>query len=226
LIVDDEPACGRMLSRVVQKMRLTPLLATNIAEARQSLARNNVRLILLDRLLGKGSDGLTFCLELKKDSKTRLIPIIVLTGMPESDGELKGYRYGADLYLRKPFSVTKLMRYIDAFLERLPYKEEVAGRIVYENIILDSASRTARIGDAVFHDLPSRQFDFLRLLAIHKGEAVSRACLVKRLWKNRVRDKEVDVMVYRLRRHLGEPAAACVAPVRSYGYRMKPLPAK
>jgi two-component system, OmpR family, phosphate regulon response regulator PhoB len=224
LIVDDEPACARMLSRVVEKMRLTPLLATNISEARESLSRNHVRLILLDRMLGKGSDGLNFCLELKKDSQTRLIPVIVLTGMPESDEELKGYRYGADLYLRKPFSVAKLTRYIEAFLKRLPYKDEVGGRIVYENIILDSASQTIRIGGATFRGLPARQFEFLRVLASHKGEAVSRACLVKKLWKNRVRDKEVDVLVYRLRRRLGESAERCIEPVRSYGYRLRPLP--
>lgn len=222
LIVEDEPACGRLLSRLIQRMGLNPLLATNIAEALDFLARNKIRLVLLDRLLGKGADGLTLCLALKKDAQTRPIPVIILTGMSDNGGEFKGYKYGADLYLRKPFSVHKLTRYVDAFLGRLPYKDEIKGRIVYENIVLNSATRTLTIDGRSYQDLPIKQFDFLAFLASHKGKAVSRAYLVKKLWDDRVRDKEVDVLVYRLKQRLGA-AASCIAPVRSYGYRLKPL---
>lgn len=222
LIVEDEPDYGRILTRLIQNMGLNPLLATNIPEALDFLARNKVRLILLDRLLDKGADGLTLCLALKKDVQTRPIPVIVLTAMSDTDGELKGYKYGADLYLRKPFSVKKLMRYIGTFLGRLPYKDEIKGRIIYENIVLNSATRTLTIGGRSYHDLPIKQFDFLALLASHKGNAVSRAYLVKKLWEDRVRDKEVDVLVYRLKQRLGTDAS-CIAPVRSYGYRLRPL---
>lgn len=223
LIVEDDPEYGMLLTRLIRRMSLNSLLATNIPEALDFLARNNVRLILLDRLLNKGADGLFLCLALKKDVRTRPIPVIVLTGMAGIDEELKGYKYGADLYLRKPLSVAKFMRYVGAFLGRLPYKDEAQGRIIYENIVLNSATRTLTIGGRCYHDLTIKQFDFLFLLAVHKGNAVSRTYLVKKLWDDPVQDKEVDVLVYRLKQRLGTDAS-CIAAVRSYGYRLRPLP--
>lgn len=224
LIVEDDREFGGILTRVVKRMGLNPLLATSIMDAANLLARNKIRLVLLDRRLGKGADGLTLCLALKKAPQTRAIPVIVVTGLSDAGGECKGYRYGADLYLRKPFSLLNLARYIDAFLDRLPYKDELKGRIAYDNIFLDSATRTVSIGDQSYPNLPARQFDFIALLASRKGTPVSRAYLIKELWNNPVRDKEVDVLVSRLKKRLGETAASCIVPVRSYGYRMRPLP--
>lgn len=223
LIVEDDPEFSKLLCTVVQRMGLNHLLATNILDAAQILAQNNVHLVLLDRNLGKGADGLILCLALKKNSATRPIPVIVLTGLSGPAEECKAYRFGADLYLRKPFSVPNLIRYIKTFLARLPYKDEIKGRIVYGGIALDTGSHTLTIGSQTYADLPALQFDFLAILVSRKGKAVSRTYLVKKLWGDRVRDKEVDTVVYRLKLRLGEIAAACIVPVRSYGYRLLPL---
>jgi len=222
LIVEDDAEYGALLTRVIKKMGLWPLLTTTVAQARGILARTDVRLIVLDRLLGKGGDGLALCLELKKDPRTRPIPVIVLTGMLEACGELKGYRYGADIYLRKPFCMEEFRGYITSFLKRLPYKDEIQGRIILGNVVIDSINRSLAVGDRIYQDLPARQFSFLVLLAAHQGKAVSREYLVKKLWPNPVLDREVDVLVSRLKRRLGKNAAACIVSVRSYGYRLEP----
>lgn len=223
LIVEDDQECGKLLCEVVRRMGLNYLLARNILEAARVLAQHKVHLVILDRGLGKGADGLTLCLALKKNLHTRPIPVIVLTGLSGPDEECKGYRFGADLYLRKPFSVLKLTRYVKTFLARLPYKDEIKDRIVYGNIALDRGSRTLTIGSWTYDDLPVRQFDFMALLAFRRGRAVSRAYLVKKLWGDQVRDKEVDTIVYRLKRRLGPITGACIVPVRSYGYRLRPF---
>lgn len=223
LIVEDDPECGKLHCSMVRRMGLNFLLARDILEAARVLAQHKVHLVILDRKLGKGADGLTLCLALKKNLLTRPIPVIVLTGLWEPDDECKGYRFGADLYLKKPFSVLKLMRYVKAFLARLPYKDEIKDRIVYGNIALDRGSRTLTIGSRTYDDLPARQFAFMALLAFRRGKAVSRAYLVKKLWGDQVRDKEVDTVVYRLKRRLGAIAGACIVPVRSYGYSLRPF---
>ena len=219
LIVEDNAMTRAYLERVVTRLGLVPSLSSDIAGARERLKREGIDLILLDRLLGD-QDSLRFCLDMKKNPRTRSIPVIILTGLEEFSEEIKSYRFGADLFVRKGLPVSQLEHYIKTFLGRLPYKEEAGGRIVWEGFVVDPKTRIIRIGSREYADLTPKQFEFLAALAAARGKPVSREDLVKRLWDNQVRDKEVDVLVSRLRQKLGADGSV-IEPVRSHGYRLR-----
>lgn len=221
LIVDDDPGYGEFLAKMMRKIGARPLWAKSILEACHLLAENQTHLILLDRVLGKGDDGLRFCLNIKRNPQKRLIPIIILTGkMNDFKENVKGYRYGADLYLPKSTSLGKLIKYVEVFLHRLPYNESDLHRIVFKNITLDLRNRTVQVGSILSSDFPEKQFHLLSILVSHQGETVSRRHLIGKLWHEPVRDKELDVLVSRLRHSLGYIGGAAIVSVRGYGYRV------
>jgi DNA-binding response OmpR family regulator len=219
LIAEDEPQFAKVLEKAIAGMGLEPLLAEDLKQAKDLLHRFPVRLVILDRKLKDGKDSLGLCLELKKDPKTRVIPIIILTGLGEFEEQLNSYRAGADLFLQKPIRVLELKRYVRAFLTRVPYKEEMASKVRFGIVALDLAQRTVSIGDNTYRDLPAKQFDFVYLLVSHHGKVITRESLVRKLWNNEVRDKEVDVLVSRIRDNLGGDASV-IEPVRGVGYRI------
>lgn len=222
LIVEDDPSYGKLLKILIEKMGLKATLVDNLRQARETTKEEAPRLVILDRKLKPDSDGIRFCLELKKDARSRHIPVIVLTGLEGSDEEVKSYRFGADLYLQKaPETLEKLEDYVQAFLTRLPYKEEREERVVCGNIIVDKKERTIHILSKTYKDTPPKLFDFLYLLASYRGKLVSRDVVVEHLWSGPVRDRQVDVLVSRLKTFLGPGAGDIIESVRGEGYRIK-----
>lgn len=73
--------------------------------------------VLLDRLL-PGVDGLRVCQELKKNPRTKDIPIIMLTALGAETDVICGLKEGADDYVSKPFSPKVLMARLEAVLRR------------------------------------------------------------------------------------------------------------
>jgi len=219
LIAEDEPQFASVLEKTIRGMGLSPLVAEDLRQAKDFLERFPVRLAILDRKLKDGKDSLSICLELKKDPRTRVVPVIILTGLEEFEEQINSYRAGADLFLHKPVKMLELKRYVRAFLTRLPYKEEMGSKMHFGNVALDLAERSLSIGPKVYRDLPAKQFDFIYLLISRHGKVVSRESLVRKLWNNEVRDKEVDVLVSRLRDNLGD-GSSIIEPVRGVGYRL------
>lgn len=103
LIVDDEPANIRILHNIL-KEDYQISVATNGTEA-VDLARSDPRpcLILLDIVM-PGLDGYEVCRLLKRDKKSRNIPVLFVTAMGEEDNEAKGLNLGAVDYITKPVS--------------------------------------------------------------------------------------------------------------------------
>ncbi|MCL2600261.1 MAG: diguanylate cyclase [Treponema sp.] len=101
LIIDDTPLQIRILSQI-----LAPLYEVKIAKSGEKgleLARkHNVDLILLDIVM-TGMSGFEVLAELKESSATKHIPVIFITSMDSSEGEVRGLSLGAVDYITKPF---------------------------------------------------------------------------------------------------------------------------
>ena len=103
LIVDDEPVNIKALELVLGEEH--NLVYATTGEMALEMARSDPQpdLILMDIVM-PGLDGFEVCAALKKDDKTRHIPIVFLTAKWETSEEAKGLELGAVDYIRKPFS--------------------------------------------------------------------------------------------------------------------------
>ena len=82
------------------------------------IARQHAPDIILLDLMMPGMDGLEVCRHLREDSRTRQIPIIMLTARAEEADRIVGLELGADDYITKPFSPRELVARVKAILRR------------------------------------------------------------------------------------------------------------
>ena len=114
LVADDDPAIIRMVRRVLQN-DYTIIEAGDGVVAVKMAHQTKPDIILMDMMMPE-MDGLTACAELKKDEKTRSIPIVMLTGVGFDLNEKLANSLGADGYVVKPFKPVELTETIARLL--------------------------------------------------------------------------------------------------------------
>jgi DNA-binding response OmpR family regulator len=171
-------------------------------------------LVILDLLL-PGRDGLDALRELHRERSD--LPVLILSARSDLPTKLRGFELGAVDYVAKPFSLDELLARARVQLRRGRGAED--GTVMrVGRLILDLASRQARVGDTVA-DLSDREFRLLYFLMQHVGQVISRERLLSEVWGFDFdpRSNVVDVCVRRLRRRLGPDAP--IETVRNAGYR-------
>lgn len=165
-------------------------------------ARNKAPdLILLDIMLPILS-GYDACSLLKKDEKTRRIPIIFLSAKNSVPDITQGLSVGADDYVPKPFDYKELVARIKARLRKV--SESTAQPIQIGDLRIDPSSREVTFGGKKAQ-LTLTEFDILRCLASHASNVVSREEILKDVWKeesNGTNDRTIDVHIRALRRKM------------------------
>lgn len=115
LVVDDSPS-GRLLIADILAIIHLPILEAATGQQALDLARSHLPdLILLDIDL-PGLSGLEVCQQLKADSRTAHIPVLMLTGFTRDHDHAEGLRCGAADYLCKPFSPRDLIERVQILL--------------------------------------------------------------------------------------------------------------
>jgi two-component system, OmpR family, phosphate regulon response regulator PhoB len=178
-------------------------------------------LILLDLMLPH-RDGLELCRELKSDSATKHIPVIMVTARGEEVDRIVGFELGADDYVVKPFSPRELVLRAKAVLRRAVPEvslEDYTGGEDTSGIIIDQEAHRVYV-DNHEAELTATEFKLLAELARNKGRVLTREHLLSVVWGLSYEgyDRTVDAHVRRLRIKLGAFSDR-VETVRAVGYR-------
>jgi|ERR1041384_296764 two-component system alkaline phosphatase synthesis response regulator PhoP len=220
LVVDDEKDILDLIKYNLEKEGYSVLQARN-GRAALDLARQEPHLILLDIMLPE-FDGLEVLRRLKKDEKTRRIPVVFLTAKGTDVDEVLGLELGADDYIVKPISIPKLTARIRTILR----KEDEAARapvlpVSVGPIEISPSHHTIRIhGKEIF--FPKKEFEVLLYLAGRPGQVVDRETLLRAIWGTEVRviDRTVDVHIRKIREKLGK-VAGMLETIKGVGYRLR-----
>ena len=114
-----------MLMKELLERRGYPTMAVqNAAAAEAEIRREAPDLILLDVVM-PDKTGYELCRELKADSKTRLIPVVMITGLSDREDRLKGIEAGADDFLSKPISSEELFARVNSLLKLKEFTDEL-----------------------------------------------------------------------------------------------------
>jgi len=117
LVVEDESAIAELISLNLRHAGYEVTLAASADQARLEIDRVLPDLVILDWML-PGQSGLAFAKRLRGETRTRELPIIMLTARADEGDKVAGLDAGADDYLTKPFSTHELMARIRAVLRR------------------------------------------------------------------------------------------------------------
>lgn len=232
LLIEDEPALQEMFSRLLKRRGYAVRKASSGAEGLKRARAGKPDLIITDWALGAGLQGVDLCMSLKAEAATRSIPIVVLTGIKQQfEDELTALQKGADLFLTKDqilgsaAKTARLLGYIRSLLKR-PFtaSDRSKGLLRRPGLAIDLAEHTVQTKNELVADLSTKQFDLLYLLAKKHPRAVSRRFLLRAVWKNRVRDREVDVAISRLKDRIESGKGRVIESVFGKGYRLAVSP--
>lgn len=221
LVVEDEEDVARSLARGLRETGMAVDCALDLESARGLVkAGPPYEVMVLDVMLDRNDDGLTFCRELRAGNVSG--GVLMLTARDELSDRLAGFDAGADDYLVKPFFFEEALARIRALASRsrgTPPDTTVA----VGNVALDPKSRIVSVG----HEQVAttrKEFDLLELLMRNANHFISRDQILDVVWSGSsdAKDSLIDVYISRLRRKLSKASATVVILTeRRIGYVLR-----
>ncbi|HZD05241.1 MAG TPA: response regulator, partial [Longimicrobiales bacterium] len=126
LVVEDETDIAALIAYQLTREGYRVETASNGSDALTAVNREIPDLVVLDRML-PGLSGDEVLRELRQESATRALPVLVLTARREQEDRIEGLELGADDYLTKPFSPRELVLRVQAILRRVREPAAPAG---------------------------------------------------------------------------------------------------
>jgi len=226
LVVDDERDIRELLEYNLRKEGYVVVCVSSGEEALAQVQARRPDLVVLDLML-PGVDGLEVCRRLQADTRTRRVPIVMLTAKDSEADIVTGLELGAADYVVKPFSPRVLLARVRAVLRRESDADEGTGEPVVVGEVAVHPGRHEVLVDGRPVELTASEFRILHFMARRPGWVFTRQQIVEAaqgddaLASERfVTDRSVDVHIVSLRRKLGVHGDA-IETVRGVGYRLK-----
>jgi two-component system phosphate regulon response regulator PhoB len=220
LIIEDERSLVEVLTYNLKKEGLEVLSAGDGQEGLRRAQSALPDLIVLDLMLPV-IEGLEVCRQLRSGSRTREIPILMLTARSEEVDEIVGFQMGADDYVTKPFKIKPLVQRIKALMRRKQAVDS-AGDVVSSNGIEIDRTQHRALVDGQEMRLTPTEFRLLWSLLRQPGRAFSRLELMETAMGDDtlVLERTIDVHIKSLRQKLCGHAER-IETVRGVGYRFR-----
>ena len=223
LLVEDDPATSRSIELMLTHANLN-VYCTDLGEDGIDLAKlYDYDLILLDLNLPdmSGHEVLRQLRLAKIDT-----PILILSGSDDTDNKIRGFGFGADDYMTKPFHREELIARIHAIIRRSKGHAQSIIRTGAVSVNLDA--KTVEANGKTIH-LTGKEYQILELLSLRKGTTLTKEMFLNHLYggMDEPELKIIDVFICKLRKKLAEATGGdnYIETVWGRGYVMRdPVP--
>ena len=200
LLVEDDPSTSRSIELMLTHANLN-VYCTDMGEDGIDLAKlYDYDLILLDLNLPDMSGH-----EVLRQLRLARIetPILILTGSDDTENKIKGFGFGADDYLTKPFHREELVARIHAIIRRSKGHSQSVIKTGLFNVNLDA--KTVDVDGLTVH-LTGKEYQMLELLSLRKGTTLTKEMFLNHLYggMDEPELKIIDVFICKLRKKLAE----------------------
>lgn len=198
LLVEDDPATAKSIEMMLGHANLN-VYTTDLGEEGVDLAKlYDYDLILLDL----GLPDMTGHEVLRQLRMARIdTPILILSGADDTDNKIKGFGFGADDYLTKPFHREELVARIHAIIRRSKGHAQSVIRTGKVTVNLDA--KTVEVDGKSVH-LTGKEYQMLELLSLRKGTTLTKEMFLNHLYggMDEPELKIIDVFICKLRKKL------------------------
>jgi two-component system cell cycle response regulator CtrA len=200
LLVEDDPTTARSIELMLTHANLN-VYRTDLGEEGVDLAKlYDYDLILLDLTL----PDITGHEVLRQIRIARIeTPVLILSGADDTESKLKGFGFGADDYLTKPFHREELIARIHAIIRRS--KGHAQSTIRTGKITVNLDAKTVEVDGKGVH-LTGKEYQMLELLSLRKGTTLTKEMFLNHLYggMDEPELKIIDVFICKLRKKLAE----------------------
>ncbi|MHA7828186.1 MAG: response regulator transcription factor CtrA [Roseovarius sp.] len=200
LLVEDDPTTAKSIEMMLNHANLN-VYTTDLGEEGIDLAKlYDYDLILLDL----GLPDMNGHEVLRQLRLARIeTPILILSGADDTDNKIKGFGFGADDYLTKPFHREELVARIHAIIRRSKGHSQSVIRTGRINVNLDA--KTVDVDGRAVH-LTGKEYQMLELLSLRKGTTLTKEMFLNHLYggMDEPELKIIDVFICKLRKKLSE----------------------
>ena len=183
LIVEDEKNMQNIICEYMHRGGHTCFTADDGVDALMLLKNNPMDLMILDIMMPH-LDGFSVCKAAREMSH---LPIIMLTAKSDEEDKLKGYEYGVDDYMTKPFSPKILLAKANALLRRTSGTITDLGNNTLGKMISAGKISVNPAAHKVFLagmeiTLTHKEYELLHFFMSNPGQVFSREQLLNRIW--------------------------------------------
>jgi two-component system cell cycle response regulator CtrA len=198
LLIEDDTSTALTIEMILKSERMV-VDTTDLGEDGIELAKlYDYDMIVLDLLL-PDMEGIDVLRRLRAARIST--PVLILSGLTETENKLKGLGCGADDYLTKPFDKKELVARIQAIVRRS--KGHAQSVIRTGRLTLNLAARTVSVDNEPLH-LTSKEYGILELLSLRKGTTLTKEMFLNHLYggMDEPELKIVDVFICKIRKKL------------------------
>ncbi len=219
-ILEDDDSIRKLIDYTLKSQGFEVESFALPSEFWKAFNNNCPELLLLDIMLPE-EDGISILKKIRSDSKTKSLPVIMLTAKDSEFDIVTGLDAGADDYVTKPFGMMALISRIKAVLRRYEKSESKSEKISAGGITVNEKEHSVFAGEKQIF-LTLKEFDLLTLLMKNRGNVLTRDMLMDKIWdlSSDVESRTVDVHVRTLRQKLGEYEKN-IETIRGVGYKFK-----
>lgn len=221
LLVEDEHKIARAIKLGFKQEKAVVEVAYNADEGLSAALGDDYDVMVLDRMLPGGMDGVEMCRTIR--AKGIQTPIIILTAKSQIRDKVTGLNAGADDYLTKPFSFEELLARVRAVLRRP--QDNVGNILRVEDLTLDTISyEVKRSGETI--KLSNTEFSLLEYMMRNYGRVLSKTNIINHVWDfdADILPNTVEAYIGYLRNKIDKPfkgkGATLIQTVRGFGYKI------
>jgi len=183
LVIEDDPAISELLAMNLEAAGYDVSHSGDGIKGQALAVQLLPDLIMLDLMLPK-VDGFTICQRLRRDERTVKIPVLMLTGLSQTNNKVEGFNAGADDYLTKPFEVEEMLVRVRALLrrtDRIPQAAKHSEILSYGPLTL-VPERFEVVWFNQIVKLTHLEFELLHCLLQRHGQTVSPSKILREVW--------------------------------------------
>jgi two-component system, OmpR family, response regulator len=218
LVIEDEPDTARYVCNGLRESGHVVSCCDNGLDGLHLALNESWDLIIIDRLLPGGVDGLSIVGKLRDLGKKT--PVLILSALTSTDERVRGLRQGGDDYISKPFAFAELLARVEALLRRA-HPAQAGMQLRVADLTLDMRTLQAARGSVPIA-LQPRELRLLAYLMRNVGQVVTRTMLLEAVWDCHFdpQTNVIDVQISRLRSKVDKGRPPLIHTVRGVGYML------